>query len=349
MIINSTSLLKKSLLVFLLFLGIYLAKQLLIPLSIAGLLAMLLLPFCKWMEDKKVPRGVAAFLCLLTLTILISAVLVMLAWQISRLTGDFEMIRQRFMETWANAQAFIFNRIGISLEKQDKVLTTQLPHFSGVLQKLAGSISSVMTDLILILIYVLFLLYYRGHIKQFLLSFASASQKSEMELVVYKVTHISQQYLLGLSKMILCLWIMYGIGFSIVGVKNASLFAILCGVLEIVPFIGNITGTTVTLFVSLAQGAGFPMLAGIAGIYAVIQFIQGWFLEPLILGPQVKINPLFTIIALVVGSMVWGLAGIFLAIPLMAMFKIVCDYIEPLKPFGVLIGEVQVKKPGKII
>ena len=73
-------------------------------------------------------------------------------------------------------------------------------------------------------------------------------------------------------------------------------------------------------------------------------------MEPLILGPQVKINPLFTIIALVLGELIWGIPGIFLAIPLMAMFKIVCHHIESLKPYGYLIGEVETVKsePGYI-
>jgi predicted PurR-regulated permease PerM len=346
MLINSTSLLKKLLLVFLLFWGVYLAKKLLIPLSIAGLLAMLFLPFCKWMESKKLPRGLAAFTCLLTLVIIISAVFAMLGWQISGLTKDFAIIKQRSVESRISIQQFIFDQIGISLEKQDKALNSQLPFFSGILQNLAGSVSAIFTNFILILVYVLFLLYYRSHIKQFLLKFTPPSQKKEMEHVIYRVAHVSQQYLLGLSKMIFCLWVMYGIGFSVIGVKNALFFAILCGLLEIVPFIGNITGTIITVFVSMVQGAGLPMLVGIAAIYAVVQFIQGWVLEPLILGPQVKINPLFTIIALVVGGLVWGLPGIFLAIPLMAMFKIVCDHIEPLKPFGFLIGEVQKKKPN---
>jgi len=100
---------------------------------------------------------------------------------------------------------------------------------------MAGSLPSIFTDLILILIYVLFLLYYRSHIKQFLLKLSPPSQREEMEKVIYSVAHVSQQYLAGLSKMIVCLWIMYGIGFSIVGVKNALFFAFLCGLLEIVP------------------------------------------------------------------------------------------------------------------
>ncbi len=165
-----------------------------------------------------------------------------------------------------------------------------------------------------------------------------------MEKVIDSVGHVSQQYLLGLSKMIVCLWVMYGVGFSLLGVKNALFFAFLCGLLEIVPFIGNLTGTTITVLVAGVHGGSFLMLAGIIGTYAVIQFIQGWVLEPLIVGSEVKINPLFTIIALVIGGLLWGLPGIFLAIPLMAMLKIVCDHIEPLKPYGFLIGAIESKK-----
>jgi predicted PurR-regulated permease PerM len=143
---------------------------------------------------------------------------------------------------------------------------------------------------------------------------------------------------------------MYSIGFSIMGVKNAFFFAILCGLLEIVPFIGNITGTTLTALMSAVQGAGVPMLVGIVCTYGIIQFIQGWVLEPLILGPQVKINPFATVIALVLGELLWGIPGIFLAIPLVAMFKIVCDHIDPLKPYGFLIGKIETGKdePGFI-
>ena len=128
-------------------------------------------------------------------------------------------------------------------------------------------------------------------------------------------------------------------GFSILGVHNALFFAFLCGLLEIIPFINNLTGTSITVLVAAVQGGSSPMLIGIIVTYGIIQFIQGWVLEPLIVGSQVKINPLFTIIALVVGQLVWGLPGIFLAIPLIAMIKIICDHIEPLKPYGFLIGE----------
>ena len=97
------------------------------------------------------------------------------------------------------------------------------------------------------------------------------------------------------------------------------------------------------------QGGSFLMLSGIVGTYGLIQFIQGWVLEPLIVGSQVKLNPLFTIIALVLGEIVWGIPGIFLAIPLMAMFKIICDHVEPLKPYGFLIGAIEQEKSEPVL
>lgn len=88
-------------------------------------------------------------------------------------------------------------------------------------------------------------------------------------------------------------------------------------------------------------GENLSILGGIVLVYGVIQMIQGWVLEPLILGPQVKRNPLFTIFALVLGELLWGISGMILAIPTIAIFKIVCDHIEPLKPYGSLIGEIE--------
>lgn len=344
MIITSSSVLKKLLLLFLVLAGLYYAKNFLIPLAIGTVLATLFLPLCNWLEEKKLPKGLAVTACLLLLLVVIAGIGVILGWQISALAKEFAVIKQKFVEIGNEIQEFIFDNIGISLEKQDQVLSEQEPLLTFMLKDVAFSLPSIFTTFILIMVYVLFLLYYRSHMKQFLLKLSSPSQHNEMEKVIYRVAHVSQQYLVGLSKMIVCLWVMYGIGFSIIGIKHALFFAFLCGLLEIIPFIGNITGTTITLLVAAVQGATLPILIGITGTYGLVQFIQGWVLEPLIVGSQVKINPLFIIIALVIGGLIWGIPGIFLAIPLMAMFKIVCDHVEPLKPYGFLIGETQSKK-----
>lgn len=344
MTISLNSVIKKLLLLFLIIAGLYIGKVFLMPLCLGGILATLFLPLSNWLQNKKIPKFIAVIICLLTIIVLIGGLLSLFGWKISGLVKDVELIKQRAIDTGIQLQTYIFNRFGLSAEQQLQILKKEQPSYTNLMQSVAGSVSNFFGNLVLVYIYFIFLLYYRSHIKQFLLKLASDANKSEMEKIIQTTTKVSQQYLLGLFKMIACLWIMYGIGFSALGVKDAIFFAILCGFLEIVPYVGNIIGTLLTVFVAALHGAELSMLGGIVIVYATVQTIQGWLLEPIILGPQVKINPLFTILALVIGQLIWGVSGIILAIPLTAILKIIFDHLEPLKPYGFLIGEIESEK-----
>ena len=345
---NSSSFLQKIALLFLIIFGLYIAQDFLIPLSIGGILATLFLPFCNWMESKKMPKSIAVFICFMSLLLIIFILISLLGWKISELLNDISLIKQRAIETGNSLQQYIFNHLNISIKEQFLILKKEQPSYSNIFQIIFGSITSIFASFILVFVYFIFLLFYRNHIKNFLLKLATPSKREEMEQVIYNATRVSQQYLLGLSKMIVLLWIMYSIGFSIIGVENAIFFAILCGLLEIVPYVGNITGTILTVTVAAIHGANPSLLGGIVITYGIVQLIQGWVLEPLILGPQVKINPLFTIIVLVIGQLLWGIPGIILAIPLTAILKIICDHIDSLKPYGFLIGEIETSKKKSV-
>ena len=338
---TSSSIIKKLLIVFLVVAGLILAKEFLVPLAIGAVLATLFLPVSQWLERKKVPKAIAVFMCLLILLLFVSGIFALIGWQVSELTSDMNLIKQKALDTAEHVQQYIFNQFGIPRDTQTKLIKDQQATFTGFLESMAGSMVSIFTGFILTMVYIFLLLYYRSHLKKFILKLYPVAQREEAAQLIYSATNVSQQYLLGLSKMIGCLWIMYSIGFSVVGVENAIFFAVLCGLLEIVPFVGNITGTTITLLVAAVNGGNFAMLAGVVVTYGIVQFIQGWVLEPLIVGPQVKINPFSTIIALIIGELIWGIPGVVLAIPLTAMFKIVCDHVEPLKPYGFLIGEIE--------
>lgn len=346
---STTSILKKLLILFLIIAGLYYAKAFIMPLAIAGVVATLFLPFCRWMEEMKVPKGLAVLVCLLVLLLVLAGIGALLGWQISELTNDSALLKQKAINIISQIQEYININLGISNEKQSQLLKSEQPPLTVIVQMIAGSLAKIVTNFILVLAYIFLLLYYRRHIFHFIVKLAQLSQQKEMEQVVRSIAQVSQDYLLGLTKMIICLWIMYGIGFSILGVKNALVFALICGLLEIIPFVGNITGTTLTILVAAAQGASILMLAGIVGVYILVQLIQGWILEPIILGKHVKINPFTTIIALVLGELIWGIPGVFLAIPLIAMVKIVCDHIESLKPYGFLIGEIKPVKGESVV
>jgi predicted PurR-regulated permease PerM len=344
MTISLSTIIKKIIIVFLVVSGLYYAQEFFIPLCIGGVLATVFLPFCNWIQKKKIPKGIAVLLSLLGLLFLIFILISLVGYQISELVSDAEILKEKAIESGTRIQKYIFDTLNISVKEQIKILKNEQPSYGDVFQSMLGSMTSFLSSIILILVYFVFLLYYRNHIKNFLVQLVAKPQQAEMGEIIQKVASVSQQYLIGLSKMIGLLWVMYGIGFSILGVENAIFFAILCGVLEIVPFVGNITGTTLTVLIAWINGADTQVLFGIVIVYGVVQFIQGWILEPMIVGSQVKINSLFTILALIIGELLWGIPGIILAIPLTAMFKIVCDYIEPLKPYGFLIGEIETPK-----
>ena len=340
---SSSSLLRKTLLAILLVAVLYFGKEFLMPLAIGGILSTLFLPFCSWMVKKKLPNGLAVLVCLLVLISFFALMIALLGWKIADLIVDIDLIKQKGTDCYLQIQEYIFKKSGISVAQQTQILNDEKPSFSNIIQITFGSISSLLASTILSLLYFVFLLFSRTHIRNFFVRLVLPSQKTEMEQTLKSVAKVSQQYLLGLSKMIVCLWIMYGIGFSIIGIDDVIFFAILCGMMEIVPYVGNITGTFLTVVISVLHGADASMVVGILIVYALVQSIQGWVLEPLMLGPQVKINPLFSVIVLVLGQILWGIPGIILAIPLLGMIKIVCDHVESLHPIGFLIGEVEVK------
>ncbi len=344
MTITSISIIKKIALLFLVFAGLYYAQTFLIPLVIGGLLATLFLPFSKWLERKKTPKGLAALICLIVILIVVTGIGFLVAWQFIDLANDFALIKEKAIQHFYRIQQYILMHFGISTENQVLALKEQQPILTNAITFMAGSIVAILAQSVLILVYIFCIIYYRTHLKNFIIKLYPSSQKKEIENVFYHSTRVSQQYLFGLAKMISVLWVMYFIGFSILGVKNALFFAILCGLLEVIPFVGNIVGTTVTLLVAAVNGASLPLLGGIAATYGVVQLIQGWILEPLIVGSQVKINPLATIIALILGQLLWGIPGVFIAIPIIAILKIVFDNVESLNAYGFLIGEVITRK-----
>jgi len=116
------------------------------------------------------------------------------------------------------------------------------------------------------------------------------------------------------------------------------LFAIICGILEIVPFVGNLVGNLIAVFAALVQGGDVRMVVAIIAVYLTVQFLQTYVLEPLVVGQRVNINPLFTIMGLVAGEFLWGVAGMALAIPVIGIVKIICDNVPELQAYGMLIG-----------
>lgn len=340
---------KVLLVIFLSFVLLYYGKPFLVPFLIASLLAMLVLPLCARLE-RKLNKGLAITISLLVLLAAICVIISVFAWQVSDISSRSSEIQKNITEKVNQIREFATNTLGISEQKQQQIIQEQQQsstgRLSGMITGFFSSFGSLLTNFIIVMVYIFLFLLYRNHLQRFVLKLVPKQEQGNAQSIMHDVRRVAQKYLAGLAMMIGCLWIMYGIGFSIVGVENAIFFAILCGLLEIVPFVGNLVGVAITLLMTLAQGGSSGMLIGILVTYGIVQFTQTYLLEPLVVGREISINPVFTIAGIVGGELLWGIPGMILALPLLGIIKIVCDHIEPLKPFGYLIGDTKKESKG---
>ena len=330
--------------------ALFYARPFLVPICFAGLLAMLLLSVSRWLEARRMHRAIAALLCVLLLVLLAVGLVLLLKTQLTNLLKDMGNIEQQVTGQVNKAKQFLSTHFGISEQEQQQLMKKQTSAASGRAGQMAGSVVSVISgtlvNTVLVLVYIFLFLYFRQHLKKFILRLTPPARRGQALTIIRESTRVSQHYLVGLASMIVILWVLYSIGFGIIGVESFFFFAILCGLLEIIPFVGNLTGTIITVLFTLAQGGSTNQMVGILVVYGLIQFVQSYILEPLIVGGKVNINPLFTILCLIAGELLWGIPGIILAIPLLAIVKIICDHMAPLQPYGFLLGEEEKKKDG---
>lgn len=322
-------------------------KPFLVPLSFGGMFAMLLLPVAKWMQKKGVNQSFAIVLSILLLLAVIVIVGFFVSWQLSDIADNASRLREEIGRKYEEVRKFVAAEFGVPVEQQEQIIKEQQSGASGktgaMITGFLSGLGSFLTNTLLVFVYIFLFMYFRGRIKGFIMRLVPEADKKNALATLNKSQQVIQKYLGGLFLMILLLWVMYSIGFSLAGVKNAIFFAILCGLLEIVPFVGNLTGTILTVLMSLVQGGDMNLIIAILVTYGLVQFIQSYLLEPLVVGAEVNINPMATILGLVAGELLWGIPGMILAIPLMGIAKIVCDHVPVLQPYAYLIGQEEKK------
>ena len=350
MSISLTRAIQLLLFLFLLFTGLHYARSFLIPVTFGALFAMLLEPISERLE-RRMSRAAAIAICITMVLLIVAGVFTLISWQVADLASDATKIEQELTKNISKLREQITSNLGISEQKQKEIIQSQQSSESGktaaMFTAALNSVGGILANSLLVLVYIFLFLYFRDRMKNFVLKVADARGKNEARQTMEQSRKVAQKYLSGLAMMIFCLWILYGIGFSIVGVTNALFFAVLCGLLEIVPFIGNLTGTLLTCLMVMAQGGTPGMLIGVLCIYAFVQTFQSYVLEPLVVGSNVNINPLFTIVIIVFGEFIWGIPGMILAIPLLGIVKIICDHVPGLQPVAYLVGEDEKESSSK--
>src|ERR1035437_5029783 len=147
-----------------------------------------------------------------------------------------------------------------------------------------------------------------------------------------------QRYLFGLVIEFVLMSILNSTALLLLGIQYAILLGTIGAVLNVIPYIGGIVAVALPMMVAVATKTTAWYAVYVMIAYYVIQLFDNNFIVPIIVASKVKLNALFSIIVVFIGNALWGISGMFLSIPLLAIVKLFCDNIEPLKPWGFLLG-----------
>ena len=325
-----------------------LGKTVLVPLVFGLLFSVMLLPLANFFERRlRFPRSLASLLSVLLLVCSLAALLYLVGSQISSLADDWPQFKQQVMSSVTSLQQWISAKFHIRIKQQmtyvNNATSKLLETGSSVLGDVVVSFSSILLTLVFILIDTFFLLYYRRLIIRFLV----AVFKEENSVIVYDIIAQIQsrirQYIMGLLLEMVIVSVVCCLALWILGIKYAILLGLITGLFNIIPYIGIFTALLLSTLVTFATAGATKLLLVIATILG-IHLVDSNVLLPVIVGSKVRINAFITVLGVIIGEAVWGIPGTFLAIPIIAIAKIVFDRIEPLKPWGYLFGDEKDEK-----
>jgi len=319
------------------------AQGFLIPVFFAGLLSLLLLPLSNIIESKIHHRVAAIILTIVVFIIIICGISYFISTQISYIISDSEMIQARLTVQMHKLQIVISEYTGINETDQLAWFNKQSEQWikSGFtkVQDVLLTFGNFVFGLTLVIIYIFFLLLYRSRIKLFILSLTNESNHETILSIINKVKQLVLQYLTGLFIALSILGAMNAIGLKILGIEHGIFLGFLAGFLNIIPYIGSFIGGALPVIMALIYKDNIWYAVGVLAIFMFNQFIDNNITTPRVVGGYVRINSLATIIAVIIGGMIWGVGGMILFIPLLGIFKIFCDNIETLHPLSILLSE----------
>lgn len=321
---------------YFLFLGLSKAQTFLIPLTTAVILALLMLPLVRRME-RVLNNMVASLLNTFILLIVSLGFLALVSYQVKSFADDWPKIKSVVKPKIEQITTYLSKNTPIPMKKFKASNKGKQSPFLKYIENPAKRVASVfsstvgfMATYLLTLIYVFFFLNYREHFKKFLLRLFPEDKESKVKSIIHESAKKVQQYILGKLLVTLILAVFYAIGLGISGVQNFIVLSILCAFLNLIPYIGNIVGFGMAMAFGYLVSGEEAMLFGIIITFVVAQFIESYILEPYVVGNKVRLHPFFIILAVIVGNMVWGIMGMILAIPILAMINVIFLLIVPL-------------------
>lgn len=318
-------------------------KFIIMPLAFSAFFAMLMNPIVRFFEIRKIKRVFSILLSLLVVVTVFAGIFSLISAQFIQFSERVPEVTEKLKTVSSNAIQFLEDSAGISQEEQSEYLqqgiTNLIDQSGNYVSTIVSTTTSFFTLAALMPIFIFFMLYYREMYQTFFRKlFERGNSRKDIDNILEKIQSVSQNYLVGMLSVIGLLAILNTTGLFLIGLDHALFFGVFASLLAIIPYIGIIIGALPPLLFALLLTDSLITPLLVIGVFATVQFLEGNFITPRIVGSKVSINPFVAMIALVVGGELWGISGMILFVPFIGILKVIFDQIPALKPYGYLLG-----------
>lgn len=313
-------------------------QDVLVPLAFATLIAILLNPLSNRLE-KRLPKVVSIIIAMLVALVTIIALMYFLSSQVAHFFDDLDAIKTRLSGLLHDTQLWLRNSFGLSSQKQVQMLNDAANSGKAMIGQTLSGLLGVLSVVFLIPVYTFLIMFYKVLILNFLFEVFSEENQAKVLEIIGETKAAIQSYIVGLLIETSIVAVLNSSALLILGVQNAILIGVIGAILNLLPYIGGIIAIALPVLMATLTTDGFTTQLLIIGAYALIQFIDNNILVPRIVSSKVQINALISIVVVLLGAALWGISGMFLSIPFIAVLKIIFDRIDGLKPWGKLLGD----------
>jgi predicted PurR-regulated permease PerM len=325
-------------------------NDIIMPVLMAFFLSIVLLPIYRFLRSKKFPEFLSILLPILLGAVFIAGVIWFFSAQISILAADFPQIQKNINFHLNNLSDWINTKTDFSTQEQIKFLNDQsnklLTNAGNILGGAAGSITSAFIFIGLVPIYIYLFLSYKNLLLRFVFVWFEPDQHKKVKEVMKETEIIIKSYLIGLLIQIAYITILLGGILLLLDIKHALLIGVIFALLNLIPYVGALIGNLLGVMLTLTSSQELLPIFTVLGVIAIVQFLDNNILMPRIVGSKVKINAFAAILGVFIAGSLAGISGMFLALPMVAVLKIIFDRSNIFKPWGILLGdENPVKSP----
>ncbi len=319
---------------------LYVAQDILIPIVMATILAVLLNPIVIFLESKKIKKFFAIFFTVLISFILVTGFLFFLISQASSLSDALPILKKKFNESSAEIITLIAEKTNLKESKiQAWILDQQKNQIKDFkIGEKISSVGNVMVTIFLMPVYLVMILYYKPLLLEFFRKLFRNKDFIAVEEILLNTKKIIQSYVVGLFIEFVIIAFLNSLGLFIIGIRYAFLLGVIGALLNLIPYLGALIAATIYMTIAFITMPPI-FVVYVLIMYVVIQLIDNNLIIPRIVASRVQINALASIISVTIGGAIWGIPGMFLSIPLIAIVKVICDNIYSLNAWGFLLGD----------